>query len=85
MQKRQLGATVAGLGGILLMASFSVQDNWFHSGWLGICGSGLIVGAYLSLNWPQWQAHNPRVRKVTWWLLGLCLVLAVLRGLETLV
>ena len=54
MQKRQLGATVAGLGGILLMASFSVQDNWFHSGWLGICGSGLIVGAYLSLNWPQW-------------------------------
>lgn len=85
MFNRKAIVAIMALLGILLMASFSIQSEWFHSGILGILGSGCVIGAYLILNWEKWQAKDRRVRSVTYTLLALCLVLILLRFGEALI
>ncbi|QLL70600.1 hypothetical protein [Lactobacillus sp. 3B(2020)] len=85
MLNRKVIAAIMALLGIILMASFSIQSEWFHSGILGILGSGCVISAYLILNWKQWQAKDHRVRSVTYTLLALCLILIFLRFGEALI
>ena len=85
MPKRQSIASLLMIFGILLMMYFSIQHQNFHSGILGIAGSLCVVAAYLVFNWAQWKAGNRRVRRLTWLLSALCLLLVILRVAEALV
>lgn len=76
--KRTSAAVTMGLMGLVLAASFSIRHQSFISGLGGLLGGSLLVGAYLLLNWPQWQAGDRRVRRITSLLVGLTFTLLLL-------
>lgn len=82
--KRKFLIVAMGLSGVILMMSFTIQHQHFHSGLYGVLGSFLLVGAYLIAHLEEWQQGEQRVRHVTLTLALLCLVLVILNLFEQL-
>ena len=83
--KRKIITVVTGLVGIILMMSFTIQQEHFHSGIYGVLGSILLVGAYVSAHYEAWREHDRRVRHVTITLAVLCVLLVALNLVEQVI
>lgn len=70
--------------GLFLMGGFSLDRLGFHSDIIGICGTLLLIAAYLGFNWTKLKNGDHRTRVVTIWVISLLILIIVLNILEAI-
>ena len=84
VDRRTLLSGLAFVLGLVFLASFTIQHNYFYSGICGIIGCLAIVGGFIGLHWDKIQSGDRHMKRTVRLLLALCLVLIILNVIAKL-
>ncbi|MDO4902665.1 MAG: hypothetical protein Q3959_00215 [Limosilactobacillus sp.] len=85
MDKKQLSLGSAFAIGLFMVAGFSIDSHGFHSGIYGIIGCVLLLGSYLGLYWDKIKSGDLRIKRLSYLLGGLLLLVVILDVIEMII